>query len=620
MSVNNTQRALLANYLLGQGSSSTQGKNYVKNSMAINGIENVTANGSATVAKNTTTPLTGISDFAVTLPNSGGSLHYIEWSLDALDKSLNGANCQLSFDYKITSIGSKVQGQVYIGGNLSAAQTIPPSPTTSTFSMNVPCGDLSGSTTVRLANATSNTGASTINIANVYYGRATNIGTTAQAKLIGTVTVTGCATPWSTTSTTYASFATVASCSYAVTGEALAPTTNIPAIRFASLPPGEYKVEYEGALYTIATAGRQDADFQIFDGTNQDRETSAISGTSVGDFKPNFMASYSYTAPKNNITLEVRAKTSNSQTTQIYGTTSRPGVIRVYYFPSASQQVYNQSLTPIYWSGAHANTCSWTGNSATFADFVADATCTLTERLNKNIGTVNTSGAVLPAITFTPPRLGAYKITVTGSAYHPNSTANYMFRMFDGTNELASAAGVDGDAAPAAGGGSFTLTGIYNATSLNAATIKLQAATSISGLVVQNTLGQGVALDWTILSLDQQFPAPILVGSVTSNSSVAERMERLYATNSGVPAISDQSGSWVTSLTDNGTGDTSINYSLGTFSSAPVCTCSAVDTVGGAFQGCTIYSTTTTETRVRTYNDAGTLVDKNFMVLCMGPR
>src|ERR1035437_10466245 len=122
MSVNNSNRSILANYLLGQGSSSTQGRNYVKNEFARDGVQNVTASGTATVAQNTTTPLTSISDFLVTLPNN--ATDYVEWALNTLDNSLKNRNCQLTLDYKVGSIGSVVQAQVLINGAISNSVVI----------------------------------------------------------------------------------------------------------------------------------------------------------------------------------------------------------------------------------------------------------------------------------------------------------------------------------------------------------------------------------------------------------------------------------------------------------------------------------------------------------------
>ncbi len=173
MSVNSTNRSILANYLMGQGSSSTIGRNYVRNEFARDGVANVTASGTATVAKNTTTPLTAISDFLVTLPNN--TTDYVEWTLDTLDNALKNQNCMMSFDYLSTTVGSAVQAQIVIGGTVVSTSNISTAAGQSQVRLNAPCGTLAGATTVRISNATGNTGTSSLNVANMNYGRADNV-------------------------------------------------------------------------------------------------------------------------------------------------------------------------------------------------------------------------------------------------------------------------------------------------------------------------------------------------------------------------------------------------------------------------------------------------------------
>ncbi len=333
MSINNQNRTLLASYLIGQNSN----RNYVKNQFGMNGTTNISVSGTATVAKNTTTPLTGISDLLITLPNN--TTDYVEFSLDDLDRSLTNQNCQLTLDYKIGSIGSVVQAQVLIGGVVSNSQTINASPTQSSLSLNVPCGDLSGATTIRIANAAGNTGTSSINVANVNYGKATNIGTVAQAILVDAVTVTGCAAEWTTTSSTLASAGAQTGCVYtSAKGVATAPATNIPAFKFSSLPAGDYRIEYEGRC-GISTGGVGGAQFT--DGTNTARELSTVD-VNASSSVPGLSQTISYSSPQSNVTLELKMKTT-ANTIFLSGITSRPGVFKLWYFPSSSQQAVSSN-------------------------------------------------------------------------------------------------------------------------------------------------------------------------------------------------------------------------------------------------------------------------------------
>lgn len=81
-----------------------------------------------------------------------------------------------------------------------------------------------------------------------------------------------------------------------------------------------------------------------------------------------------------------------------------------------------------------------------------------------------------------------------------------------------------------------------------------------------------------IVGWSNSMPAPLLVGSITSNSTGLERIERANINwAAGVPSIIGQSGSWVSSLTDQGAGDVILNLVAGIFPNNPTCTCSTSD-------------------------------------------
>lgn len=114
--------------------------------------------------------------------------------------------------------------------------------------------------------------------------------------------------------------------------------------------------------------------------------------------------------------------------------------------------------------------------------------------------------------------------------------------------------------------------------------------------------------------------APLLVGSVTSASQGAERIERLRFTNAGTPTIASQSGSWVSSLTDTAQGQTTVNIPAGTFSAAPTCTCNA-NGVANQDWSCNVSETSATSVLVRTYDfSTNGYLDFDTSVICMGPR
>ena len=113
---------------------------------------------------------------------------------------------------------------------------------------------------------------------------------------------------------------------------------------------------------------------------------------------------------------------------------------------------------------------------------------------------------------------------------------------------------------------------------------------------------------------------PLLVGSVTSNTAGLERIERASIVNTaGAWSVGSQSGSWISSITDNGVGDATLNIAAGIFSGAPSCVCTA--RTGSSFRGCQLANTiTSTSVNAQVLTDAGAFSDQGFDIHCMGPR
>lgn len=110
-------------------------------------------------------------------------------------------------------------------------------------------------------------------------------------------------------------------------------------------------------------------------------------------------------------------------------------------------------------------------------------------------------------------------------------------------------------------------------------------------------------------------PAPLLVNSVVSTYSGVTRTEWVRVTNAGTPTVESQSGDWLGSpaLTDNGTGDTTVNFKAGSFSSAPTCI-----PVSTAVVSHFVALPTTSGVTVRTRDSGFSLIDNNFNLFCIG--
>ncbi len=141
-------------------------------------------------------------------------------------------------------------------------------------------------------------------------------------------------------------------------------------------------------------------------------------------------------------------------------------------------------------------------------------------------------------------------------------------------------------------------------------------------------------MKWTVRPVTQNMPAVSLSGSVTSNASGQERIERALILGSATtPTVSSQSGNWISSVSRTATGEYSLNLAPSVFSAAPTCTITPSYTSGLANQvvGCrTGGANPTLVTTLCNYSDevgstgaGGSMVqafDFSFNIICMGPR
>jgi hypothetical protein len=521
-----------------------------------------TSSGGATATANSTAKGTGSLGYDW---DSNGAGQTLTSSAVTIPAGLQGKNGMISCNIKTVSGTATHTIGLWDGTNLSSTQTITSSTTSFADTKVNLIFPSSGTAAIRLTSVNANE--PEVYIDDCKISLADNIGSVSQAILIGQVTFSGCAAAWNTTSTTFADFAAQTGCTYTAYGSASAPATNIPAIKFSSLPAGVYSLEYEGTLGN--TVNGITSGFQFWDGTNTAREQSAVSVQASNGFYNGVKQTIEYTTPQSNITISLRGKTDPTGTTRVYGSGTEKRTIRVYYFPSSSQQVLNAQTTANSWSGYHDSTCSFARTNAALGDPTADATCGFAERSNSNFGTVTSylSGSdKLPGIVFTPTKTQKYYVCATPILSSAISGTNVNLQLIDGSSTVISTS--TSTIAVANAERPFQLCGIYNATSTTSKTLKVQFSTGSGAGTIVATGGISNAVEWSIFAIDQSFPAPILIGSVTSNTSGSERIERVNFTCSASSTINSQSSSWLTSIGNVSSGKCVINFNGTPFSSS----------------------------------------------------
>lgn len=159
------------------------------------------------------------------------------------------------------------------------------------------------------------------------------------------------------------------------------------------------------------------------------------------------------------------------------------------------------SPTVYAWQGYHDSTCLWARTNTSYGDPGADSTCTLTQRLNSNMGTVTSylSGSdKLPGLVFTPPVTGTYEVCVN-TAGAPNVTAtgsSLGIQLLDGAGaqigEIILNALVNGNYQAMPMGCTLMTVG-----STSSMTIKLQTKSG-AGTFNMGSANGGTAIEWAL--------------------------------------------------------------------------------------------------------------------------
>jgi hypothetical protein len=169
--------------------------------------------------------------------------------------------------------------------------------------------------------------------------------------------------------------------------------------------------------------------------------------------------------------------------------------------------------------------------------------------------------------------------------------------------------------------GVFSASPNCTATGLDASTgapiVKVLTQASSSSVVMKTYSDSAVATAFAFqLSCQSQTaasaPAPILVGSVTSSSPGAERIERADLNCDATSSITSQSGSWLSAIGNRSTAACSITIAAGIFSATPTCTFTTKAT--------TVQATAVNMTSATAGTVYGASADYDGYLMCMGPR
>lgn len=554
----------------------------------------------ATAANETSTIYAGKNSTKLTYSSQTGGI-----SQD-VTPTANTASINMEASCKVLTTMSTIQvcGR-NAGADLSNCTAVPANGTWNYVAYNF-VGPSNG-TSVGVDVKTSASGTGTVYVDDCYVGPARNIDQVSQAQFIGSISWT-CSGNWNTSASSFSNFSATTGCTTTTTGSATAPGTFIPGITFPSLPAGDIMVVVSGGLFKTGSAGGS-ANFRISDGTTAfpgairflNDTTSAIGGGG-------FTSRNAYTTAQGSTTLQIQAMGGTNITANIETTSNYPLQIAVYSFPTQSQTAVN--------AGSLAS-------SQQTHQGVAGYGSTNTVILRYSTNAVNIGSD----ITYNPS-------STLGDSWTINSSGQYCMtgelRENAGGNEWDIARNITGPVTldPASSG--------YNATGNNGYIAKVgtvgSSPTTIAwcgylaqGDVISTAIKAGLTFSTTrfaIAKVNNTMAAPMLVGSVTSNSAGAERIERLKVASacSSTPCtISSQSSAWATVTRASGPIYT-VNFTAGVFSATPTCNVLMGNGANGLIFNPMNPPANTTSFNFTTTNTSGTGFDAGFDVICMGPR
>lgn len=574
-------------------------RNYVKNPSGFTNTANVSTS-SAAVSRDTDSAdaIDGIASLICDASSQNG---YCAWSLNTIAEGDKTGNCEFKLQYKGDASLYKLR-VTDTTNTIADSAVLTNSTDWKLASVNAPCAS---SRDVRFVQTEAGTGAA-VNVGRVYWGPATNLSQVAQPTLWAKATwaaTSGCA--WSSTqNVAFANFAADTDCpNPTVVGYAAAAGTKIPGFTLTSLPRGNYVVVFTGAPY--GTAGTNTNGYmRVTDGTNVSNTCLAWSG---GTIAGSGGCTFSFTNSSNlsSVTLQLQSMTSGSggtPTLNIFaeGTATQNGgalELAVYRYPSFEETAATLADGPYFteWT-SWTPTGSWSSNTTYVGRWrrVADTA--------EYDVAVDTSGA--PNVTTLSINLPSGHVIDTAKLA---STTDNQLQSSGATNPATS--------------NQYPANVQYNTTTSVLATALIgSASTNVRNAisdVIPATFGAGgtVRVSWKAPIVGWKAPsgaAPILVGSVSSNTSAQERHERAEINCDASSSITSQSGSWLSAVGNRSSTACTITIATGIFSAAPACTFTAKAT--------TVQATSVNMTSATAGTVYGASADYDGYLNCTGPR
>ncbi len=615
--------------------------NYVKNPSGHKNALNITTSN-ASIARD----VTGASDLvdgkSSLVCDASAQNGYCQWTNDTIAEGDKTGNCQGFLIYK--GDASLYKMQIYDGSSaVHSSSVLTNASDWQEVALNYPCA---ATRNIRFTQTEAGTGAA-VNIARVYWGKATNIAALSPI------------TAWASYTPTFTGFGTV---------------TNIEVQWRRNGPDIELRGKFTPGTTTVT-----EARISLPNGLTSDSTASIPSIQAIGKYVYNNTAA---TTVKQGVVLIEPSTAYVTFSLDDYNTAIGPFTKQngsTLFSTGVTTEIYNVKFPIAGWSTQtvyNANADAWfidailTGanmslggaNISSYTE-MTNAGLTLTPTTGSApVGVMcsTTNAAATPSTSSTTcsagsesnginffAEAGVYEVCFEGAYQTSLDTAeavNAAFQIIE-TPTNAQTLTLEGGGKINSGGTALNIASgvdqIYADGFRTCANFKWTDQAKVRGVrlmyeqLVSGTIdGSNVLADanvnigqrvpkWSVRQVAGSIPAPLLVGSVSSNTTGLERMERLIvdADCAATPCtITSQSGAWASSVSRSGIGSYTVNIASGIFSAAPTCVPAAKPNATGETMA-RMGSTTTSTATLNTYDsNGGSLIDSGFHILCMGPR
>ncbi len=517
--------------------------------------------------------------------DASATSQYIESSAYTVPNGLYGRSCEARMIY----LGGDANLTMKVLDGSSAAVSgasdfvLSAVTTPRKVSIYFPC-PTSGSIKLRVV---STANAAIVALDKMHLGEA-DFSSVAQSTLIGSAyfpTTASCT--WSRTNTSIGAFSTTSACPGPTVeynpGPGTIQTTDadLPQVTVANLPDGFYEVRYTAqASMTGSNAVNR---FAITDGTTTTGYGSGPTNTGVGG-QMAVVGYFSYSSSGSR-TFALNSSSTAGNTVISLDSGNQILHFSIKRWPTTQEQVFRPETLANSWSGKHGNDCFWQQTQTNYTVPPIDSSCTFSERQNVNFGTVTsyndgTPNNNYPGITFTPSSTGKYFICVAGHFNGSQVNAGINFKLANpaDTNIVLEHGGYANNTSSLVQ--PLTMCGVYNATSTASQSLVLWFKSTGGSAALTNSSTES-SLEWSIFKLDQPFPAPVLTGGMTTNSTGLIRYAGFIGNvNGSSSSVVSQTGTNAFAYSATGANNGIITWSIaaGTFSATPICNCNYLRT------------------------------------------